>query len=232
MPNELSDLDLIMLELQNITRTFEMGGEVAGVFDISFVVEKSSVTVLAGPSGSGKTTILQVAGLLDEPEAGEVLLEGEKLTGLRETRRCNIRLHHMGFVFQNFNLVPVLNAMENVMLPLQFQGLSECVARQRACEVLSRVGLSDRLHHRPGQLSGGQQQRAAIARALAGRPKLILADEPTANLDHSHGGPLLDLMVELARENSTAFLVASHDPSIIQRADKVIRLADGRTVYH
>lgn len=217
-----------MLELLSITRTFELGGERAGVFGVSLSVAPGQVAVLAGPSGSGKTTLLQVAGLLDPPDEGEVRLDGELVSTLSERARCDLRLRKLGFVFQSFNLVPVLNALENVLLPLQLQGMAEETARARASEMLARVGLSDRLKHRPGQLSGGQQQRVAIARALAGAPRLVLADEPTANLDHAHGGPLLDLMTQLSRETGTAFLVASHDPAVIGRADLVIRLEDGR----
>lgn len=217
-----------LLELTNITRTYTLGGEVAGVFDVSLTLEPGRLMALAGPSGSGKTTLLQVAGLLDEPDSGDVRLNGATLTGLRESERCDVRLRKMGFIFQSFNLVSVLNALENVMLPLQFQGQSERVARQRAEGMLDRVGLSDRLHHLPGQLSGGQQQRVAIARALAGRPCLVLADEPTANLDHAHGAPLLDLMRDLARECGVSFLIASHDVSVIEKSDEVVRLVDGR----
>ncbi len=217
-----------MLELRAITRTYTLGGERAGVFEVSLSVAAGTLAVLAGPSGSGKTTLLQVAGLLEPPDDGEVLLEGVLVSGLSEKARCALRLEKLGFVFQSFNLVPVLDALENTMLPLQLQGFTEAQARDRASEMLARVGLADRLAHRPGQLSGGQQQRVAIARALAGSPRLVLADEPTANLDHAHGGPLLELMAVLARELGTAFLVASHDPAVIGRADAVFRLEDGR----
>ena len=219
-----------MLELNNITRTFTLGGERAGVFGVSLAVSQGRMAVVAGPSGSGKTTLLQVAGLLDPPEAGEVRLEGEAVSGLSEKARCALRLRKLGFVFQSFNLVPVLDALENVMLPLQLQGAPESQARSRGAEMLDRVGLADRLAHRPGQLSGGQQQRVAIARALVAQPRLVLADEPTANLDHAHGGPLLELMAGLARETGTAFLIASHDPAVIKQADDVFRLEDGRRV--
>ena len=219
-----------MLELRNLTRTYELGGERAGVFGVSLEVPKGCLAVLAGPSGSGKTTLLQLAGLLDTPDEGEVLLDGEAVSSLPEKARCDLRLRRLGFVFQAFNLVPVLSALENVMLPLQLQGVAEEDARHRAEDALERVGLSDRRHHHPGQLSGGQQQRAAIARALAPDPLLVLADEPTANLDHAHGGPLMDLMAELAQERGVTFLVASHDPSVISRAHRVFRLADGRLV--
>jgi putative ABC transport system ATP-binding protein len=217
-----------MLQLRNLTRAYELGGERAGVFGVSLEVPKGCLAVLAGPSGSGKTTLLQLAGLLDEPDEGEVHLAGQPVSTLPEKARCDLRLRRLGFVFQAFNLVPVLSALENVMLPLQLQGLSEVEARPRAEAALDRVGLADRRHHRPGQLSGGQQQRAAIARALAPEPLLVLADEPTASLDHAHGGPLMDLMAELALERGVTFLVASHDPSVIARAHRVFRLLDGR----
>jgi len=219
-----------MLELRNLTRAYELGGERAGVFGVSLEVPKGCLAVLAGPSGSGKTTLLQLAGLLDSPDEGEVRLDGQAVSTLPEKARCDLRLRRLGFVFQAFNLVPVLSALENVMLPLQLQGLAEAEARIRAEAALERVGLSDRQHHRPGQLSGGQQQRAAIARALAPDPLLVLADEPTASLDHAHGGPLMDLMAELAQERGATFLVASHDPAVIARAHRTFRLLDGRMV--
>jgi putative ABC transport system ATP-binding protein len=219
-----------MLELRNLTRAYELGGERAGVFGVSLEVPKGCLAVLAGPSGSGKTTLLQLAGLLDLPDEGEVRLDGQSVSNLPEKARCDLRLRRLGFVFQAFNLVPVLSALENVMLPLQLQGMADEEARRRATTALDRVGLADRRHHRPDQLSGGQQQRAAIARALAPDPLLVLADEPTASLDHAHGGPLMDLMAELAQERGVTFLVASHDPSVISRAHRVFRLMDGRLV--
>ena len=172
-----------MLELRDVTRAYELGGERAGAFGVSFSVPTSCLAVLAGPSGSGKTTLLQLAGLLDEPDEGEVFLEGEAVSKLPEKARCELRLRRLGFVFQAFNLVPVLSALENVMLPLQLQGSTDAEARRHAAEALDRVGLSDRLEHRPGQLSGGQQQRVALARALVIEPKVLLFDEPLSNLD-------------------------------------------------
>lgn len=219
-----------MLELRTLTRAYELGGERAGVFGVSLAVPRGCLGVLAGPSGSGKTTLLQLAGLLDQPDQGEVWLNGERVSGLPEAARCDLRLRRLGFVFQSFNLVPVLSALENVMLPLQLQGMADPEARARAEAALARVGMADRRHHRPGQLSGGQQQRAAIARALAPDPQLILADEPTASLDHAHGGPLMDLLSELVRERGVMVLVASHDPAVIARAQVVFRLQDGRLV--
>jgi putative ABC transport system ATP-binding protein len=219
-----------MLQFRNLTRAYELGGERAGVFGVSLEVPKGCLAVLAGPSGSGKTTLLQLAGLLDQPDEGAVLLDGQQVSSLSERARCDLRLRRLGFVFQAFNLVPVLSALENVMLPLQLQGVAEAEAQRRAELALDRVGLADRRHHRPGQLSGGQQQRAAIARALAPDPLLVLADEPTASLDHAHGGPLMDLMAELAAERAVTFLVASHDPAVITRAHRVFRLMDGRLI--
>ena len=219
-----------MLQFRNLTRAYELGGERAGVFGVSLEVPKGCLAVLAGPSGSGKTTLLQLAGLLDQPDEGAVLLDGQQVSSLSERERCDLRLRRLGFVFQAFNLVPVLSALENVMLPLQLQGVAEAEAQRRAELALDRVGLADRRHHRPGQLSGGQQQRAAIARALAPDPLLVLADEPTASLDHAHGGPLMDLMAELAAERAVTFLVASHDPAVITRAHRVFRLMDGRLI--
>lgn len=219
-----------MLQLFNLTRAYELGGEKAGVFGVSLDVPSGCLAVLAGPSGSGKTTLLQLAGLLDEPDEGEVRLNGESVSTLPEKDRCELRLRRLGFIFQAFNLVPVLSALENVMLPLQLQGMKEEDARATAAEALDRVGLSDRLDHRPGQLSGGQQQRVAIARALAPKPLLVLADEPTASLDHAHGGPLMDLMAAQCKDSGVSFLVASHDPSVIARAHLVFRMQDGRLV--
>jgi putative ABC transport system ATP-binding protein len=219
-----------MLELHQLTRAYELGGERAGVFGVSLTVPKGCLAVLAGPSGSGKTTLLQLAGLLDTPDAGEVRLDGQVVSSLPERARCDLRLRRLGFVFQAFNLVPVLSALENALLPLQLQGLPGDEARHRAEAALARVGLADRMHHRPGQLSGGQQQRVAIARALAPDPLLVLADEPTASLDHAHGGPLMDLLAELTAERGATFLVASHDPAVIARADRVFRLADGKLI--
>ena len=219
-----------MLELRNLTRAYELGGERAGVFGVSLEVPKGCLAVLAGPSGSGKTTLLQLAGLLDLPDEGEVWLNGQSVSNLPEKARCDLRLRRLGFVFQAFNLVPVLSALENVMLPLQLQGMADEEARRRAATALDRVGLADRRHHRPDQLSGGQQQRAAIARALAPDPLLVLADEPTASLDHAHGGPLMDLLAELAQERGVTFLVASHDPAVISRAHSVFRLMDGKLI--
>ena len=219
-----------MLQLRNLTRAYEAGGERAGVFGVDLEVPAGRVTALAGPSGSGKTTLLQLAGLLDRPDEGEVLLEGEAVSLLPDRALTELRLRRLGFVFQAHNLLPVLTALENVMLPLQLRGLPEPEARERAEAALAAVDLSARLTHRPGALSGGQQQRVAIARALAGDPVVVLADEPTASLDQAHGAPLMDLIHHLAQSRGVAFLVASHDPMVLARAHRIARLVDGRLV--
>lgn len=223
---------MVLLQLENITRAFEVGGERVGVFGASLRLGSGRLAALAGPSGSGKTTLLQIAGLLDSPDEGRVVLGGLDASRLPEPQRCGIRLKQIGFVFQNFNLVPVLDAMENVMLPLQLQGVPTTEAAERAKKILSRVGMEGRIKSRPGELSGGQQQRVAIARALAAGPILVFADEPTANLDRAHGGPLIDLMRELAQETGASFLAASHDPLVIDGADEVFRLEDGHVAAH
>jgi putative ABC transport system ATP-binding protein len=223
---------MALLQLENITRAFGVGGDRAGVFDVSLQLESGRMAVLAGPSGSGKTTLLQVAGLLDPPDEGRVVIGGIEASQLPETRLCDLRLKQMGFVFQSFNLVPVLNSIENVMLPLQLLGLPTSEAAERAKKTLSRVGLESRMKSRPSELSGGQQQRVAIARALAAGPTLVFADEPTANLDRAHGVPLIQLMRELALETGASFLVASHDHLVIDMADEVFQLEDGRIAAH
>ena len=217
-----------MLSLHDLTRAYEAGGERAGVFGVSLEVPAGRVTALAGPSGSGKTTLLQLAGLLDRPDEGEVRLEGEPVSHLSDRALTALRLHRLGFVFQAHNLLPVLSALENVMLPLQLRGLPEEAARTKAEAALHAVDLANRLDHRPAALSGGQQQRVAIARALAGDPAVVLMDEPTASLDQAHGAPLMDLVHRLALERGVAVLVASHDPMVLARAHRVARLVDGR----
>ena len=219
-----------MLQLCDLTRTYEAGGDRAGVFGVSLEVPAGRVTALAGPSGSGKTTLLQLAGLLDRPDEGEVRLDGEPVSHLSDRAMTDLRLHRLGFVFQAHNLLPVLSALENVMLPLQLRGLTEEAARTKAGAALAAVDLRSRLDHRPAALSGGQQQRVAIARALAGDPAVVLMDEPTASLDQAHGAPLMDLVHRLAQARNVAFLVASHDPMVLARAHRVARLVDGRLV--
>lgn len=200
---------------------------VTALVHVNLQIEKGEFSAIAGPSGSGKTTLLNIIATLEEPSDGNVIFEGRTLGELDEDERAQFRLENLGFVFQAFNLIPVLSASENIEYPLILKGVPLSERRRRIEESLSFVGLSDLGHRRPNKLSGGQQQRVAIARALAVRPKLILADEPTANLDSKTAGLILDLMEKINRENGTTFIFSSHDPLVLSRARRVIALRDG-----
>ena len=195
--------------------------------EISFTVHKGEFTAIVGPSGSGKTTLLNIIGGLDFVSSGSVLLNGNDITAMSEGALIDFRLHHIGFVFQAYNLIPVLTALENVEFVLFLQNVEKKERRQRAAELLSRVGLTDRMESKPSELSGGQQQRVAVARALASRPDFILADEPTANLDSHTAESLLDLMQDLNKEYGMTFIFSTHDSKVIKRARRVITLEDG-----
>ncbi len=198
--------------------------------DVTLRIEKGSLVAVMGPSGCGKTTLLNVLSGLDEIDRGEIFVAGEPLHAMNDARRTGYRARHMGFVFQGFNLMPVLSAVENVELPLLVSGAGVGAARKRALEVLEQVRLTDRAHHRPNQLSGGQQQRVAIARALAGEPAIVWADEPTGNLDSDTSQEVLDLLLWLNRENGQTFVVVTHDPGVGELMDRVVRMEDGRVV--
>ena len=199
-----------------------------GIRDASLLLEKQSFAVLAGPSGSGKTTLLNLLGLLDTPDAGSLTFEGTDVSTLDERGRARLRRERLGFVFQAYQLVPVLSAEENVALALWIRRLPEETCRSRARAALAAVGLAGLEARRPDALSGGQRQRVAVARAIVGDPALILADEPTASLDSETASRLLDLFARLHEERGVAFLFSSHDPRIVERADRRIRLSDGR----
>ncbi len=205
----------------------EGAARVDALVDISLAIDPASFVAFAGPSGSGKTTLLNLVGCLDRPTAGEVLIEGQATGELGHRALSRLRARRIGFIFQSFNLIPVLTAVENVELALQLAG-DDTDRRARAAAALERVGIGDLLHRRPSQLSGGQQQRVAIARALVKEPAIVLADEPTANLDSATGARVLELMQELNAERGTTFLFSTHDPVVIERARRVIRLRDGR----
>ena len=221
-----------MIRLESVSRVFASGAaRVAALEEVNLHVAPGEFVAVAGPSGSGKTSLLNLIGALDSPTAGRVRLEGQDLASLSERRLARLRLERVGFVFQNFNLVPVLSAAENVELPLMFRpGLSAERRHEAASRALERVGLADKQRRRPHQLSGGEQQRVAVARALAGSPVVVLADEPTANLDHTTGAAVIELMHEHNRKSKTTFLYATHDPELIRLADRVIGLRDGRIV--
>lgn len=193
-------------------------------------LEEGEFAAVVGPSGSGKSTLLHLIGGLDTPTSGNVVLAGTEITRLSENKLIDFRLYHIGFVFQAYNLVPVLTARENIGFVMQLQGLPRSSINKRVDELLAQVDMSEKADVKPAKLSGGQQQRVAVARALASRPRIVLADEPTANLDSVNAGKLLDLMARLNREEHITFLFSTHDPRVIEKARRVITLVDGRVV--
>jgi putative ABC transport system ATP-binding protein len=214
--------------VKGVSKTYRLGQvTVTALEGVSLAVKAGEFLAVAGPSGSGKTTLLNLIGCLDTPTSGEVEIDGEAISRLSAGRRADLRARKLGFVFQTFNLIPVLTAWENVEYPLLLQRRRGDVAgRVRAA--LEHVGLADRARHRPPELSGGQQQRVAIARALVTEPALVLADEPTANLDSRTGHEIVELMRRLNRERGTTFVFSTHDPRIVNAADRVLEISDGR----
>jgi len=222
---------MAILEARQVEKIYDARGvETAALRGASVQVEAGEFTALAGPSGSGKTTLLNLLGALDGPTRGQILLDGQDLAGLSPAALAALRLRRLGFVFQAYNLIPVLSARENVEFVMELQGVAPAERRRRALEILEEVGLAELAEKRPLEMSGGQQQRVAVARAVVSRPDVILADEPTANLDSTTSGHLLDLMDELNRRRGTTFLFATHDPLVIGKARRVLRLLDGRIV--
>lgn len=220
---------MAVIETENLKKIYNDDSvPVHALNDVDLNIEKGEFTAIVGPSGSGKTTLLNIIGGLDEPTSGEVKVNGTNLFSLSESELIDYRLHHIGFVFQAYNLIPVLTAMENVSFILQLQGRSNKECRQRSMELLGEVGLEDRINNRPNELSGGQQQRVAVARALAPHPDFILADEPTANLDSVSSGNLLDMMAELNEKENMTFIFSTHDQRVIDRARRVVTLVDGK----
>jgi putative ABC transport system ATP-binding protein len=197
---------------------------------VDVAIGRGEFVVLQGPSGSGKTTLINILGLLDRPDAGSLTLDGVSVAGMDENARADLRRDRFGFVFQSFNLVAVLTASENVEYPMMLKGAPRETRRRRAADLLSRVGLEDKRDVRPDLLSGGQRQRVAIARALANEPEVILADEPTASLDTKTADDVLDLMSTINRDNGVAFVLSSHDPRVVARAERALTLHDGRLV--
>ncbi len=219
---------MTILEAQGVSKIYETRGvETRALEGIDLVIDEGEFTALAGPSGSGKTTLLNLLGALDEPTAGRVRLDGENLADLGPAKLSELRLRKLGFVFQAYNLIPVFSAAENVEFVMELQGIPAAERRKRATELLAQVELEGLGDKRPLEMSGGQQQRVAVARALASRPRIILADEPTANLDSKTAIRLLDLMVSLNREGGTTFLFSSHDPLVLERARRRVWLRDG-----
>lgn len=220
-----------LIRMRQITRIYQEGSlEVLALRGVDLDIAEGEFTALAGPSGSGKTTLLNIIGVLDKPTSGRIQVAGTDITRLDKGGAADFRLDKVGFIFQAYNLVPVLTAYENAEFTLLLRGVSPRERKSRVKPLLERVGLGDMMDRKPHELSGGQQQRIAVVRALASKPDLILADEPTANLDSETSGGLLDLMLELNQELSTTFLFSTHDPAVIQRARRVVRLKDGRVV--
>jgi putative ABC transport system ATP-binding protein len=219
-----------MIELKNVHKVYPMGEvSVPALRGINLTIHPGEFVAIMGPSGSGKSTLMHLLGCLDLPSDGVVQLDGKDITELDEDTLAQIRGKKVGFVFQTFNLIPTLTAQENVELPLFFQGVPREKRRARAAELLRKVGLDGRLHHKPAQLSGGERQRVAIARALANDPEIILADEPTGNLDSESGEAILELLAQLHREGKTIILV-THNPEAAAYAQRIVRIRDGRLV--
>lgn len=219
-----------MLIVEKLFKTFKSGeGEVHAVDDVSFVVPEGQFVSITGRSGSGKSTLLYQLGLLDHPTSGNISIDGIEVTNLPSKERTRIRLHDLGYIFQDYAILPTLTALENVMVPLLMQGLSDSQAHEKAVAALTRVGLGDRLNNLPGQLSGGQQQRVAIARAIGHGPKIIFADEPTANLDSETSRTVLQAFLELNKEGQTIIMV-THEPEYAALSHRIITLADGKLI--
>jgi lipoprotein-releasing system ATP-binding protein len=216
------------LELRQVTRSYQQAGRGLPVLrGISLAIQPGEIVALVGPSGAGKSTLLHVAGLLDRPDGGAVIFEGQDCSRMSDSERTTARRGSIGFVYQFHHLLPEFSALENIVLPQMIAGVSRRDARERGMELLSLVGLQPRADHRPARLSGGEQQRVAILRALANRPKLLLGDEPTGNLDHSTAGEVTAVLLDLVRRTRLAALIATHNLELAQRMDRVLTLQDG-----
>jgi len=219
------------VSLKNVGKTYRMDAvNVPALSEITVDIRPSRFTVLSGPSGSGKTTLLNLIGCIDRPDQGEIIVSGLPVQHMKDDELSDFRANHIGFIFQNFNLLPVLTAYENIEYPLILAKVAPAERKKRVQTLLNDVGLTDRQKNLPGQLSGGQRQRVAIARALAIEPKLVLADEPTANLDSQTGAEVIALMRKMQRERDVCFVFSSHDPQVHAEADDVIYIRDGRIV--
>lgn len=219
-----------VIRIENVKKTYQMGDvEFDAIFDISLDINKGGFVAIVGPSGSGKSTLMHIIGLLDSPTSGKVYLNGKDVSSTTQEEQAALRNKHIGFVFQSYNLLARTSSLDNVEMPLVYAGLGSNKRRQRALEVLKLVDLEDKVDNLPSQLSGGQQQRVAIARALVNSPDLILADEPTGNLDSKSGQEILDLLIDLNKKGNTVVLV-THDLSIASKAKRIIELKDGKVV--
>ncbi len=222
-----------LLEVHGLERTFSQGGETLTVLkDLSLSIEKGEMVALVGPSGAGKSTLLQMIGLLDSPTAGSIIINGQQVTGQNERQRTMLRREFIGFVYQFHYLLPEFSALENVVLPQMIDGKSRSDAREHATKLLTALGLGHRLDHRPARLSGGEQQRVAIARALANNPKLLLADEPTGNLDPHTASDVFEILVELVKTTGIGAIVATHNLDLAEKMDRIFELKGGRLLVY
>jgi putative ABC transport system ATP-binding protein len=220
-----------LIEMRDIKKDYLMGEtSVHALRGVDLSIDKGEFIAIWGPSGSGKTTLLNLIGAIDEPSSGQLFVEGQEVVQLSDNMRAELRNRAIGFIFQGFNLIPVLSALENVMLPLQIKGTSSSEARDSALSRLDEVDLSAFVHHRPDKLSGGQQQRVAIARALVTEPFLVIADEPTANLDSDTSRKIIGIMRDLNERKKTTFIFSTHDQRLLDKVERLIRLEDGKIV--
>jgi putative ABC transport system ATP-binding protein len=212
----------------NLDKTYHDNGvPVHALRSVSMSVDKGEFTVIAGPSGSGKTTLLNLMGALDKPTNGEVLIEGQDISKLSKKGLATLRLNKLGFIFQAYNLIPVLSALENIEFTMMLLGVPDSERKERSMHVMEELGIAELAHKRPNEMSGGQQQRVAVARAIVTNPSVVLADEPTANLDSATGAALLDLMERMNSERNITFIFSSHDPQVIERGRRLVMLHDG-----
>jgi putative ABC transport system ATP-binding protein len=228
---EVSKMNVVETRDLSKSYVFDSGLRVEALKDVNVKIEEGEFVSFMGPSGSGKSTLLNIVGCLDQPSSGRVFIEGNEVDYRNSPGLVRLHRQTIGFVFQSFNLMPAMDALENVCYPMHFNGVSRSRQKQRASELLTLVGLEDRISHLPSELSGGEQQRVAIARALANSPRLILADEPTGNLDSGTGRKITALMKNINREQNISFIVTTHDPEMARAADKVVRLNDGEIIH-
>lgn len=220
-----------VLQLVNLTRRFKQGGEDLEILkQANLSIERGQIVALVGPSGAGKSTLLQNAGLLEKADSGQVMFDGQDTSILSDREKTRLRRTHLGFVYQYHHLLPEFSAQENIQIPQMINGKSRAEAKIRADELLSSVGLQKRAEHRPAELSGGEQQRIAIARALANKPKLLLADEPTGNLDPQTSDHVFDLLLQEVRKEGLAALIATHNPTLAARMDRIVKLENGHLI--
>jgi putative ABC transport system ATP-binding protein len=220
-----------LIKTENVWKTYKLGQvDLTVLKGVSLVINKGSFVAIMGPSGSGKSTLLHIIGALDIPSQGKVFLEKEEISKFPEDALAKIRGQKIGFVFQQFNLLPNLTALENVILPMVFQGINEKERTERAKKLLAKMGLGERFNHKPNELSGGERQRIAIARALANNPDIIVADEPTGNLDSTTGEKIMNIFIELHKKEKKTIIVVTHDPNIAEYTEETIQIKDGQII--